>query len=271
MILYSKHIILEDREFDGFLELQGGKIKGLHSAWDGPYRDFGDQVILPGFIDIHIHGWATGSFWFEKTAGAGGEMCRTLPYAGVTSFLATSGADTIPEIKRCIVAADEAYEAGYPGAELLGGGVNGNTTGGMLAVLPDLLVREHPDAVLLMGGTNDIAYGGDLAGARSNMGAMAHLIIAGGGLPLIGIPPGLRRPIRREWAELMPERAAELLAEYQSWLRRFAAAFRLPVLDFDRAFTRWGEEGLFQPDGLHPNAAGHCLMAETAAALIRSL
>ena len=120
--------------------------------------------------------------------------------------------------------------AAQTGAELLGGGVNGNT-----------------------------------------MGAMAHLIIAGGGLPLIGIPPGLRRPIRREWAELMPERAAELLAEYQSWLRRFAAAFRLPVLDFDRAFTRWGEEGLFQPDGLHPNAAGHCLMAETAAALIRSL
>lgn len=60
-----------------------------------------------------------------------------------------------------------------PGAELLGWGVNGNTTGGMLAVLPDLLVREHPDAVLLMGGTNDIAYGGDLAGARANMGAMA--------------------------------------------------------------------------------------------------
>ena len=90
--------------------------------------------------------------------------------------------------------------AAQTGAELLGWGVNGNTTGGMLAVLPDLLVREHPDAVLLMGGTNDIAYGGDLAGARANMGAMAHLIIAGGGLPLIGIPPGPRRPIRRDWA-----------------------------------------------------------------------
>ena len=33
--------------------------------------------------------------------------------------MATSGADTIPEIKRCIAAADEAYEAGYPGAEML--------------------------------------------------------------------------------------------------------------------------------------------------------
>ena len=80
------------------------------------------------------------------------------------------------------------------------------------------------------------------------------------------------RPGRSCWAGASTATPpAELLAEYQSWLRRFAAAFRLPVLDFDRAFTRWGEEGLFQPDGLHPNAAGHCLMAETAAALIRSL
>lgn len=120
MILYSKHIILEQEELAGYLELEDGKIKALHSEWDGPCLDYGDCVILPGFIDIHIHGWATGSFWFEKSAGAVKEMCRTLPYAGVTSYLATSGADTIPEIKRCIAAADEAYEADYPGAELLG-------------------------------------------------------------------------------------------------------------------------------------------------------
>ena len=56
--------------------------------------------------------------------------------------------------------------AAQTGAELLGRGVNGNTTGGMLAVLPDLLVREHPDAVLLMGGTNDIAYGGIPGGGQ---------------------------------------------------------------------------------------------------------
>ena len=62
MILYSKHIILEDREFDGFLELQDGKIKGLHSAWDGPYRDFGDQVIMPGMHDAHIHLYMSGLY-----------------------------------------------------------------------------------------------------------------------------------------------------------------------------------------------------------------
>lgn len=120
MVLYSKHIILEDEEFEGYLELKDDKIRALYRDFDGPYEDFTDCVIFPGFIDIHIHGWATGSFWFEKSGEALREMSRTLPFAGVTSYLATSGADTIPEIKQCIAAADDAYEAGYEGAEMLG-------------------------------------------------------------------------------------------------------------------------------------------------------
>lgn len=120
MILRSKHIILEHGELDGYLELKDGVITGIGQDWEGPYEDFSDMVIFPGFIDIHIHGWATGSFWFEKTASAIREMSRTLPYAGVTSYLATSGADTIPEIKRCIAAADQAWEEDYPGAQMMG-------------------------------------------------------------------------------------------------------------------------------------------------------
>ena len=120
MVLYSKHIILENEEFDGFLELEEGKIKGLYKSWEGPYRDYSDHVILPGFIDIHIHGWATGSFWYEKTEESLRKMCRTLPFSGVTSYLGTTGADSIPEIKRCIHAADQVYEENAEGAELLG-------------------------------------------------------------------------------------------------------------------------------------------------------
>ncbi len=137
MVLYSQNIVLEQEVREGFIEIEGGRFRAIHDSWDGPFADYRDQVIFPGFIDIHIHGWATGSFWFEKTAEATLEMCRTLPYAGVTSFLATSGADSIPEIKACIHAADTAWEkthremqeagadrtdsgSGFYGAEILG-------------------------------------------------------------------------------------------------------------------------------------------------------
>ena len=126
MVLYSKHIILEQDTFDGFLEMEDGKIKGLYKRYEGPYEDFSNEIIFPGFIDIHVHGWATGSFWFQKTKESVKEMCRTLPFAGVTSFLATSGADTLEEIEKCILAADDGWDEtegknkGQNGAELLG-------------------------------------------------------------------------------------------------------------------------------------------------------
>lgn len=91
MVLYSNYIVLEHGIFEGFLELENGKIKGLYEKWQGEYKDYSDKIIFPGFIDIHVHGWATGSFWFEKTSQSLREMCRTLPFAGVTSYLGTTG------------------------------------------------------------------------------------------------------------------------------------------------------------------------------------
>ena len=63
MVLYSNYIVLEHGIFEGFLELENGKIKGLYEKWQGEYKDYSDKIIFPGFIDIHVHGWATGSFW----------------------------------------------------------------------------------------------------------------------------------------------------------------------------------------------------------------
>lgn len=120
MVLYSKNIVLEHGILDGFLELENGKIKGIHDQWQGEYVDYSDLVIFTGFIDIHVHGWATGSFWFEKTPQSLREMCRTLPFAGVTAYLGTTGADPIDEIKTCIRAADQVSKETVKGAELLG-------------------------------------------------------------------------------------------------------------------------------------------------------
>ena len=43
--------------------------------------------MLPGFVDVHVHGWAATTRW---VAGALDGMSRTLLRHGVTSFLPTA-------------------------------------------------------------------------------------------------------------------------------------------------------------------------------------
>ena len=82
--------------------------------------------------------------------------------------------------------------AARTGMECVNRGVNGTTTGGMLAVMTGELEKLHYDAVILMGGSNDLAYGRDLTGARANMGAMAHIAMSARVCPFIGVPCAVR-------------------------------------------------------------------------------
>lgn len=160
--------------------------------------------------------------------------------------------------------------AGESGWAVVNCGVSGDTTGGMLArlrqeVLPRLPAAPERGRVLVMGGSNDVFYSGTDAAARANLGAITQQLLAAGAAPLVGVP----LPV--DWADT-PEawrsavdfrRAAEILAEYADWLRRFAPCFGLPVVDFGGAFLT--PEGLprreWLLDGIHPNAAGHWQMA----------
>ena len=70
-----------------------------------------------------------------------------------------------------------AQETGW---ELVNEGINGDTTGGMLARMQGGVLAELREGglgadrpyVLLMGGSNDVFYSGSDAAARENMGAM---------------------------------------------------------------------------------------------------
>ena len=46
MVLYSKNIVLENEVREGFIEIEGGRIRAILDSWDGPFADYGDQVIL---------------------------------------------------------------------------------------------------------------------------------------------------------------------------------------------------------------------------------
>lgn len=140
MIIYSKNIYLENKKISGFLKIEDKKIIDIventdeftkdslnnyvlnNLKWDkdNEILDYSDFTIIPGFIDNHIHGWGTGSFWFEKSKKSITEMQKNLPSEGVTSFLATTGADTIEEILTQIDEASLIYEDEQSGAEMVG-------------------------------------------------------------------------------------------------------------------------------------------------------
>lgn len=159
---------------------------------------------------------------------------------------------------------------------LMNRGLCGDTTGGMLVRLRELLsAAPRPEAVLLMGGANDIFYSGTDAGARANMGAMIHQLLTAGVLPLVGIPmsivPGWHP---EEWGAVVDFPAAEaLLGRYGDWLEAYCRAFSVPTVDFRPLFR--DEAGPARRelylDGLHPNPEGHRLMARLLCRRLREL
>ncbi len=168
------------------------------------------------------------------------------------------------------------------GWQLINRGINGDTTGGMLSRLgPEVLDPICADPagrldsrVLLMGGSNDVFFGGTDAAARANMAAMCQRLMGEGLAPYVGISLPVDWPnAPRQWAEVVDfQKAARLMQDYCAWLRQFCAAFHLPVVDFARDFTQpdgSAISALFH-DGLHPDARGHRLMADRLLATLNA-
>ncbi len=121
MIIKSKNIYLPTRVVDGFLEIEDGKIKSIFNDFDGDYIDYGEASIIPGFIDLHVHGYGTGSFTHEGDVDSLKRMAESVLTQGVTSFLPTTGADSIERIIEWSNTVDEFLKENYDkGSEVLG-------------------------------------------------------------------------------------------------------------------------------------------------------
>jgi len=122
MYLYSERIYTPQGYKKGYLEIEDGKIVEIHNNIEGQYVDYRDKVIVPGFIDIHIHGWATGSFTHEGTKESLENMSKELVKVGVTSYLPSTGADALDTIKGQLKEGKEAMESYNPkkGADIIG-------------------------------------------------------------------------------------------------------------------------------------------------------
>ena len=81
-------IVAESEIVDGYLVLDGGKIADITIVKPQcSIDDRSDCYLVPGFIDMHIHG--IHNFLVDDGPEALAGMCRTLPRYGVTGFLPT--------------------------------------------------------------------------------------------------------------------------------------------------------------------------------------
>ena len=121
-VIKSDHIITPDGEIAGFLEVNNGKITAVHHEYAGEYIDHSEHSIMPGFIDIHIHGWGRGSFAYKGTVDSLRHMSEDLPKVGVTSYLPTSGTMPNDFLESSLQAAAEHIAEYHPamGAEPVG-------------------------------------------------------------------------------------------------------------------------------------------------------
>jgi len=163
------------------------------------------------------------------------------------------------------VAADEAYPArletrlrreGFD-YRVVNAGVSGDTAAAGLRRL-DWVLRAAPEVVIVALGANDGLRGQDPRATRESLerivarlrGAGARVLLAG-----MRVPPNYGPEFSRAFAGVFPEVA-----------RRHAVALMPFLLDGVAADPR-----LNQADGIHPNAAGHQVIADRLWPYLRPL
>ena len=151
---------------------------------------------------------------------------------------------------------------------LLNLGLDGDTTGNMLSRFHEHVIDLNAKAVLIMGGGNDIMGQNPIEYVTNNIVMMTQMALDKGIVPIIGIVPEPdHKHVPDEWKVMIDyEACKENLLIYKEWLLVFAKANLMPYIDFDTTMKnklRTGYSRYFF-DGLHPNPAGHKIMAAIA-------
>ena len=157
----------------------------------------------------------------------------------------------------------------FPGKPYVNRGISGQTTPQMLVRFRQDVVDLHPEAVVILAGTNDIA--GNTGPStpemiEDNFRAMAEIAKANGiRVILASVLPVAKYPWRPEVADVPAK-----IAVVNAWLKDYCAQEKLTYLDYWSAMA--GPDGGMKPgislDGVHPNAAGYAIMQPLAEAAI---
>ena len=164
------------------------------------------------------------------------------------------------------------------GTEVINTGIGGDTTAGLLSRFSTDVIPRKPDAVILMGGTNDFWWDLPINTVLANLFSMAYQAQYHGIAPLFGLPMPFDENQAAKQPYSPPDAGYEkLLAQIRSMgqkLKTTAGESDIPVLDFYHLFIGDGgriRSELFLDDGMHANRQGHRMMAELAASQIADI
>ena len=118
MLLKNANVVLPDREAKKLSVLiADGKIASFEGGNAGEEIDLAGATLLPGFIDVHIHG-AVGIDVMDATPADLRTMSEYLASQGVTSWLPTFVPASDAQYASAVAAISEAMNG--PGAQVLG-------------------------------------------------------------------------------------------------------------------------------------------------------
>lgn len=120
MIIQSTNVWLASQFVEAQIEIEGQKIKRVYPYGTHPVDvDYNDHKIVPGFIDIHIHGGYgidTNDATFDEMV----TLTKKLPSEGVTSFLPTTVTQSEKVLMRAVKNVADVEKQQTSGAQILG-------------------------------------------------------------------------------------------------------------------------------------------------------
>jgi lysophospholipase L1-like esterase len=151
-------------------------------------------------------------------------------------------------------------------------GISGQITGQMLGRLQADVLNLKPRVMVLLGGTNDLARGIDLATIQNNIQMIADLAAAHGVAPILAsiLPVSDYHADKDPRFRRTPDRRPADIQELNAWMRGFANNRGYGYLDYFAVTA--DDSGMLAAeladDGLHPNAEGYKAMTLPAQAAI---
>ncbi len=119
MKLKSRRVWVGGAFIPATVALEGGKIDALLGYDEPAAEDYGNNRIIPGFIDVHTHG-AYGAMVNNCSEEELKYWAAKLPDEGVTSFLPATFSDTPEKTEAACARIANVIESAPQGAEILG-------------------------------------------------------------------------------------------------------------------------------------------------------